>query len=344
MPEPVSFHDYAADPVPGLTSDQEERARRLHRDAVIVLSHDHLYRPEDLAAMRAGGVAAKVVKLTVDGIYWDEHGRRYPIEGLEGWARRGLAAMDAAYRAAESDPEHVMIIRTVEDLLEAKRTGRAGLILSFEGGKPLEESIELLRMYWRLGLREMQLAWAGPNQLCSDHLTPFGRQVVREMNRLGILIDLSHLSDTVFQEVMGVTEAAVTVSHTGAHEVSGCGDCLKADRIRMIAESGGVIGVHFVSSYIRPRRGTRRPLLEDLVDHVEHIAGQVGIEHVSLGPDWFLHVDDWVWVHGGERIQDFLNVTRALVKRGFSDDDTRGVLGENLMRVFGQVWRGAVDG
>jgi membrane dipeptidase len=325
-----------------LTAEDERRAQELHQRSIVILAHDHLCRPEDLDAMRRGGATAKVAKLTVDGIRWDENGRRVPIEEYEGWIKRGLEAMDIVYQYAEQRPEAVVIVRSAADIVAAKRDGKIGLILSFEGPRPLEGSLEVLRAYYRLGLRQVQLTWAAPNQLITEgELNELGRQVVREMNRLGILIDLSHLSDKAFWQVLEISQQPVIVSHTACRAVSGTGDTLADEKIRALAAKGGVVGLHFVSGYITARRGTQQPTLDDLIDHVAHIRSIVGIDHAALGGDYFLTApeDNWQWVRGVENISQMPNVTRALVKRGYSDEEIQKVSGGNLLRLFGEVWR-----
>jgi membrane dipeptidase len=325
-----------------LSAEDERRAQQLHQRSTVILAHDHLYRPEDLEAMRRGGVTAKVVKLTVDSIRWDEHGRRVPIEEFEGWIRRGLEAMDAVYQYAEQRPDEVVIVRSAADILAAKRDRKIGLILSFEGPRPLEGSLEVLRAYYRLGLRQLQLTWAAPNQLITDgELNELGQQVVREMNRLGIVIDLSHLSDKAFWQVLEISQQPAIVSHTACHAVSGTGDTLIDEKIRALAAKGGVVGLHFVSGYITARHGTQQPTLDDLIDHVAHIHSLVGIDHAALGGDYFPTApeDNWQWVKGIENMSEMPNVTRALVKRGYSDEEIQKVLGGNLLRLFREVWR-----
>ncbi|MBI4551140.1 MAG: membrane dipeptidase [Candidatus Latescibacteria bacterium] len=330
-------------PQVALSPTEAARAQALHERSIVVLAHDHLYGPEDVAAMRQGGVTAKVVKLTVDSIVWDAEGRRVSIDTLEGWTKRGLATMDAVHRFVEAHPGEVMIVRGVADILTAKQQGMTGLILSFEGPRPIEGSLEILRTFYRLGLRELQLTWAAPNQLITDwRLNELGQAVVQEMNRVGMLIDLSHLQDAAFWQVLELSQQPVIVSHTACYAVSGKGDTLTDEKIRALAARGGVIGLHFVSGdYITPRHGTTQAILDDLIDHIDHIRSLVGIDTVALGGDYFLTAPDdtWAWVKEVEHISLMPNLTRGLVKRGYTDEEIEKVLSGNLLRLFRQVWR-----
>ena len=326
-----------------LSPEEEARALRLHESSVVALAHDHLFGADDLRAARRGGVTAKVVKLTVDGLEWDEHWRRVSVARCEGYAKRALVAMDAVYRLVETSGGEAVIVRNTADILAAKRDGKTGLILGLEGPRPLEGSVEVLRALYRLGLREMQLTWAVPNQLITDGMiNDLGRRVIREMNELGVLIDLSHLADGAFHQVLEMSECPVVMSHTACHAVSGTQDTMTDEKIEALAAAGGVAALHFVSGdYIKPRRGTSVATLDDLIDHVDHIRSLVGIEYVALGGDYFpkAEEDDWRWVTEIEDISLIPNVTRGLVGRGYSDEEIEKVLGANLLRLYGKVWR-----
>ena len=324
---------------------EEQRARDLHDRSVVIFAHDHLWRWQDLEAMREGGVTAKTVKLTVDGIEWLPTGHRVKIPEFEGWTRRALVALDSVYRLAEEHPNEVVIARTTSDIADAKRDGKIALVIGCEGSRPLEGSLEVLRSLHRLGLREMQLTWASPNQLITDDgLNDFGREVVREMNRLGILIDLSHLRDPSYFQTLELSAAPLIVSHNACRSLTNYGDTLSDEKIAALAEKGGVLALHFVSGdYIKPRHGTPTAVMDDLIDHVDHIRQLVGVEHVALGGDYFLAAPEerWAWVKEVESPRLMLNVTRGLITRGYAEAEIQGILGGNLLDLYERVWRTA---
>jgi len=318
------------------------RARELHNDSIVILAHDHLWGEQDLDAMRRGGVTAKTLKLTVDSFVWDKDGRRVPVEEFEGWFKRALVAMDSVYATARSVPDQAAVITSAADIVRAKQENKVGIVLGLEGPRPIEGNIEALRVLHDLGLREMQLTWVAPNQLITDDLlNDFGRRVVREMNRLGMLIDLSHLSDEAFHQVLELTEQPPIMSHTACWAVSEMGDTMTDEKIEALAAKGGVMALHFVSGdYIKARHGTGQAVLDDLIDHVDHVTSLVGIDYVALGGDYFPKAadDKWTWVKEVEDISLMPNLTRGLVKRGYSDEQIRKILGGNLLRLYEEVW------
>ena len=325
-----------------LTPEQEAQAIELHESSIVILAHDHLFGLEDARAMRQGGVTAKTLKLTVDGIEWDEDGRRVDIPEFEGYAKRALITLDKAFCLAETHPDEVTIIRTVDDIISAKRDGKVGLVIGLEGPRPIEGKLELLRDFRRLGLRDIQMTWAAPNQLITDgKLNDFGFEVVREANRLGILIDLSHLPDEAYYQVIEASKKPTIMSHAATRAVTGYGDTMTDEKIQALASKGGIVAMHFVSGdYIKPTRNGVQAVMDDFIDHIDHLRSLVGIEHVALGGDYFPFTpeDDWKYVKELDHISLMPNVTRGLIKRGYSDKETKLVLGENLLRLYREVW------
>lgn len=341
-----------------------ERAERLHEEAIVVLAHDHLAGLDDLRLMLAGGVTAKVLHVSLDVLVWEEAGTRYR-ESCEDWRGQGFAARarDTISRLREhvsANSDWLRLILRADDLRQAKASGQAGLILGSEGSKLLEGSLERLQEFHDLGLRVMQLTWAVPNLVVdpdardSDSgLTPFGRQLVKEMHRLGMVVDVAHLvylSRKAFFEAIDLAEAPVLAGHCTAQAISPGGE-VDDERLRAIAATGGVVAIHFCRHIVRSSARHTQDLdadLDDVVDNVAYIADQVGIDHVALGPDYFLNDALYAramgsrveWVRGCESAAELASVTHALLRRGFSQEETKQVLGGNLLRLFEQVWRG----
>lgn len=344
-----------------LSAAQEEHAAALHDRAIIVLSHDHLSSPSDLLAMRHGGVTAKTVHVTVDTLIWEDGGVHYQesIHACEGWARRALLAIERLLGQIDATPDRLMLVRTTQDIVQAKREGKQGLVIGFEGAKPLEGTIELLSVFHRLGLRHLQLTWAYGNQLVDwrddggGGLTEFGRQVIHEANHLGILIDPSHMQDRAWYETVRLSAGPVLAGHSTASGLNpGHGD-LSDEQLRLLAEKGSVIGLHFCSHYVKDvgrRSGGRwweiRASIDDLIAHIDYIARLIGMDYIALGPDFFQNDEIYARAMGynPNHIQDLddiaklPNLTRALVARGFSDSDIEKLLGGNLLRLYRQVF------
>lgn len=347
-PASVPCGDETADlsyrlPLPPL---QEERATRLYGESVVILAHSHSVEPWDFEEMRESGIHAVILKVDVDAFNVINGGRHTEPLPDEDWFARGTRAMSRVQEIAARPESGICIVRSVEDIHRARRENKVGIILSFEGARPLRGKLENVRHYYDLGMREMQLWWAAPNETKTpdqQELSSFGLDLVRELNRMGIVIDLSHMTGRAFAQVMATTRLPVIISHcavnelyekTAAGDVSFSGtDLLNDAVIRAMAENGGLICLHFVTpDYIKARHGPVATI-EDLVDHLAYIRDLVGIEYVALGPDYFSE-PGWRWVQGAGRMSLFPNVAREMVRRHFTDDEIRKVLGENLLRIL----------
>lgn len=233
---------------------------------------------------------------------------------------------------------------------------KSAVLIGFEGGKPIEQDLELLHVFYRLGLRMVQLTWSGGNDICDrrdppacEGLTEFGREAVREMNRIGVLIDPGHCSNKTFFQVMELSSRPVAVLHAAPREaIPGAGD-LSDEQLKAVVETGGVIGLHFFSHYLNP---SRKATVGDLVTHIDYLAEMIGAEYIALGCDFFELTRAFCQAHGRPKsgylgIPDEMagydrleNVTRELCRRGFHDDDIRKILGGNLIRVIRSVMGG----
>jgi membrane dipeptidase len=337
-----------------------ERARDLHQRAIILLAHDHKVTLDDFRADHRGGVTAKVVQAVVDARVFES---RPVYEGslysFDGFLRDAMTAYDWLLSTVEANPSELLVVRTAEDIRTAKETGKLGLILGSEGAKHLEGSAAVLRNLFRLGVRQVQLHWAIRNQLGTAQsdldepgLTDFGRQVISEMNRLGMLIDVSHSSPASIEDALATTTKPVINSHTGARDLNPVsGQLLWDDEIKALADNGGVACIHFNTSVLIGRQTTRLSTVEDVLSHIEHVVEVGGIECVGLGPDFIpggkpgerirfnqrIPPEFWRWTAELDSSQLLPNLTIALVERGYSDSDILKILGGNLMRVLSEV-------
>jgi membrane dipeptidase len=334
----------------------EPRAERLHREAMVLLSHDHLWEPADFAAALAGGVTARVVMPFVDVEIWGgPEAFQATSRREEGNTRRAMVAFDRVLSYVEAHPDQTLLVRSVADLFEAKRSGRSGVILGSEGARLVEGSLDLLRGYYRMGLRQIQLNWDFSNWVAASQnevdaadtgLTEFGADLVREMNRLGMLMDTSHSSHRTRLEVFELSQHPVTHGHAGAKRITDRPQNLTDDELKALAANGGVIGLHFFSRLVNqrgPEAGQAH--LEDLCAHIDHIARIAGMETIALGPDWFpVHpFGGWTreqgfsFVENLESIDCLPNLTQGLLERGYRETDVEAILGGNLLRVLRAV-------
>jgi membrane dipeptidase len=391
---PSSVAAPPAPPSPPLTL--EERAAKLHREAIVVDTHDDitsailedgfdLARPDgrtatDLPKMRAGGVTAEFFSIFVDARFYE-----HPSARTGGGARRALDMIDVTYQQIERHPDDLVLATSAEGIRQAKRDGRIAVLMGIEGGYAIEDSLYALREFHRLGVRYMTLThstsddWAdssgmGATPPAPKHhgLTPFGEEVVREMQRIGMLVDVSHVSDETVEAVLRVATAPVIASHSSARALCDAPRNLSDDQLRAIGKNGGVVMVNFFSGYLDPKYraamhdffakhgkdlqamlkkgakisevraaaarmgGSALPSvpLSVLVDHIEHVAKVAGVDHVGLGSDFDGVESTPVGLEG---IDGLPKITLELLRRGWSDEDVKKVLGENFLRVFGEA-------
>lgn len=275
---------------------------------------------------------------------------------------------------------NVIVAERTEDIRRAKREGKAALILATQGGSFICHKLHRVEAFRRLGLRMMILAYNNTNTLCdggSDRtdggLSELGRLVVHECNRLGIVLDCSHLGRRSSLEIIAESEQPVIFSHSNANAVSENPRNIDDDQIRACAARGGVISLVSWGPMLLKKGATTRPTIDDMVDHVDYISQRLGSSQnigigtdMSLGTYAFAGPDVW----GRPKYGDYKNVMGAynkiippnplsperfadgfsnfpqivdfiarLERRGYKENDVRGILGENLLRVFDQVWK-----
>ncbi|HEX8794772.1 MAG TPA: dipeptidase [Polyangiaceae bacterium] len=390
--EPATVEAGPAAAAPGAPLTLEARAAKLHREAIVVDTHDDvtsailedgfdLGTPDgktatDLPKMRAGGIGAEFFSIYVDPRFY-----LHPTAPGGGPARRALDMIDATYQQIERHSQDLVFAGSVDDIRRAKRDGKIAILMGIEGGYAIEDSLGALHDFYRLGVRYMGLVhsvtgdWAdsaGVGAKAPDPkfhgLTPFGEDVVREMERIGMLVDVSHASDETLEDVLRVAKAPILASHSSARALCDSPRNQSDDQLRAIAANGGVVMVNFYAAYIDPKfrdaaravyrehaaelaavekdathtakmnetyrkleEGIPRPPVGVLVDHIEHIAKVAGDDHVGLGSDF-----DGVSALpvGLEGIDGLPRITEELLRRGWSDEDVKKVLGENFLRVL----------
>jgi membrane dipeptidase len=373
-----------------------KRALEIHRKAIVIDTHNDVTTPMtnddyDLAGappvpyrtsidrMKEGELTAEFFSLYIKPDYVQRGGA----------ARRTLEMIDSVYRAVERHPGELIFATSVVDIRRAKKQGKIAALMGIEGGHAIEDSLATLREFYRLGVRYMTLTWnntnnwadAGRGEKKHNGLSDFGREVVREMNRLGMMVDVSHVSDKTMSDALEVSQAPIIASHSSARALSNVPRNIPDDLLKRIGEKGGVIQVNFYSVFVdtdtvSPQSDARdarlkaeqdaindkykddperraeesdkleaaNPLpplpISKLIDHIDHIVKVAGIDHVGIGAD-FDGANDMP--EGARDVSMLPNITYELLKRGYSEKDIRKILGENLLRVFGEVERVSVS-
>ena len=364
-----------------------QKALAIHRRAIVIDTHNDVTTPmtnddydlsgtppapyrTSIARMKKGGLTAEFFSLYIKPWYVTHCGA----------ARRTLDMIDSVYRAVERHPNDLMFATTASDIRRAKAQGEIACLMGIEGGHAIENSLPTLREFYRLGVRYMTLTWNNTNDWADaargekkhNGLSDFGREVVREMNRLGMLVDVSHVSDKTMSDALDVSKAPIFASHSSARALSNVPRNIPDDLLRRIAKNGGVVQVNFYSLFVdqatvTPQNAERNQRLKTeqaainekykddperlaeesdkleaanplpplaiskLIDHIDHIVRVAGIDHVGIGAD-FDGANDMP--EGARDVSMLPNITYELLKRGYSEQEIRKILGENFLRVF----------
>lgn len=235
----------------------------------------------------------------------------------------------------EDNQEEIELAHSLKEIYSIYQKEKIAAFLSVEGGEVLQGRLEVLRVLYRLGIRILTLTWNHRNQLgdgvyekvTGGGLTRFGRKVVKEMNRLGMIIDVSHLSEPGFWNVLELSEYPVMASHSNAAALCPHPRNLSDRQLRALGEKGGMVGVNFCPSFV----SDENPKLKVLLDHIDHIVNLIGIEHVGIGSD-FDGIDQGV--EGLEDISKITNITSGLINRGYEERDIKKIWGENYLDLF----------
>ena len=371
--------------------------RQAHFDAIVIDTHadttpkfqDPAWRFDerhddghvDLPRMREGGVDAQ---------FWSIYMGKTDGPGIA--VKDAVERIDAVHELVRRHPDDLAFATTAEGIRRAVREGKIANLMGVEGGHIIEDSLPVLRTYHRLGVRYLTLthsfntSWADSSGTSetpdAEHggLTPFGEEIVAELNRLGMMVDISHVSDETFEDVLRVSKAPVIASHSSARALADHPRNMSDEMLQALAENGGVVMINFYSGYvdaslIEPIRlmfGRIRPRIEQLreryaddpakrqaavdrllateevpqtslgvlLDHFDRAIRVAGPDHVGIGADW-----DGVMSmpRGMEDVSKLPALTRGLLTRGHSPETVRKVLGENLLRVMSAVESAAAE-
>jgi membrane dipeptidase len=281
----------------------------------------------DVPRLLQGGVTAQFMALCVN----DEH------HG----AAQALIGLDSFLSAYNRCPD-MLLATKAEHIQAAKATGKVAMLLALESSDALEGEIACLRQFYRLGIRAMSLTH-NPRNRAADGvaevvdgrrgggLSAFGRELVQEMNRLGMIVDIAHLAPAGVEEVFALARGPVIASHANAYALRPHPRNLSDEQLRSLARAGGVVGVTCAARFLADGLTT----LDMLLDHIEHIIKVAGVEHVGLGTDF----DGFIGPRpiGLEDIGRLPNLTAGLADRGHSADDIRAILGGNYLRVIERI-------
>jgi membrane dipeptidase len=332
--------------------------RALHNSATVADTHNDLlmavaarpparwpdfFRERWLPQLRAGAVDIQVLPVFIDDAYRPE-----------GALRRTLRMIEAAHRIAEGNSDAVALCQSGGEIDAVVRSGRIALVLALESAPGVGDDVELLETLHRLGVRIASIAHIGRTALADgsgedatgSRLTSAGAEALREMERIGMLFDVSHLGATGVEHVLELATRPVIATHSSARALRDHHRNLTDTQLKGIAELGGVVCVNFFAPFLHENDHT----VDRLADHIEHVASVAGIDHVGIGPDFIKEVwEDTVppccesdvygapmdaYIPGLEGPAGLAMLTQCLVVRGWSEADVRKVLGGNVVRLF----------
>ncbi|WP_051189187.1 dipeptidase [Halalkalibacillus halophilus] len=273
---------------------------------------------------------------------------------------KALNQVSALYAEIDESPDEIMLCKSYEDVMEAKRTGKVGIMLSFEGVEPLYNDLSLLRVFYELGVRFVGLTWSRRNFAADGchftmeeedrggGLTKFGEALVTEAERLGMIIDVTHINDRGFEDVFRFNNGTIIASHSDAREVTETPRNLTDNQLKRIASRGGVAGINVVS--LIASGDANKGDVNILVDHIEHMKKTVGIDYIGLGLDCcdalYKYLTDAMLNQMEDRPFDIIShaelktLTEKLLERGFEKEEIIQIYGGNYLRVYGEVLRG----
>ena len=345
-----------------LTKEQKDRARTIHANAHVVDTHNdtilHLItsppftsdgtgtqpprrtlgeRSEhgqiDLPRIKEGGVDCLLFAMYVSPLHTSR-------------LLRLVQMLDKFHMELEKYPEQIALATSYSDIMKAYAEGKTAAVITIEGGEPLEGKIESLRAAYRLGARSLTLTHFPRNELgdgsgadSGSHLTEFGAEVVKEMNRLGMIVDISHLNETGFWDVMELSSDPVIATHSNCKALCSHHRNLTDDQIKALADKGGVINLSFCAGFIKDGVGFGDPealskvTVNDWLDHLNHAVELVGADHVGVGSD----LDGGCGFPGLDDVTKFPTLTEGMVSRGYSEEDIVKILGGNNLRVFKKI-------
>jgi membrane dipeptidase len=366
-----------------------ERAKKLHFSSIVLDTHDDTTQrffstdfdiakrnadgSIDIPRMREGGMNAIFFSIWIDG----------RIMGPPA-VQKALDQIDAVHENVRRNSKDMAFCRTADDVRRAHAQGKIAALIGVEGGHMIGNDIRVLRIFGDLGVRYMTLShfyndeWAdsSTDEPAHNGLTDYGKEIVREMNRQGIMVDISHVSDKTFYDALEISKAPLIASHSSCRALCNHVRDMSDDMIKALAAKGGVIQINYEMSFIdqaykdasdklsggvvamidrlRKECGDNEDCMgkkmaemqkqavaegklphvswERIIDHIDHAVKLVGSDHVGLGSDF----DGASMPEGMEDASKLPKITEALMRKGYSDDDIRKILGGNLLRVMEQ--------
>ena len=335
-----------------------EKAAKLHKESIVIdcLNVSNWNDPEVFAGIHRGGVTASNATIAC----WENF--EETIDTIAQW-----------YLKFDKYADIIMPIKTVADIRKAKAEGKTGIIFGFQNSSPVEDDLRRLRVLHELGVRIIQITYNNMNFVGAGHsespdygLSRFGRDFILECNRLGILVDLSHVGDRTVMDAIEVSEKPVAFTHVGPRALFKHYRNKTDEQLKAVAAKGGMVGANGISNFMAAGKDAT---LSDYLEIIDYMANLIGVDRLGIGPDFTTSQStEWVqWLISGRNTDakieyppatrldddgilrtgypknfqtaaDFPNLTEALLDRGYSEADVKKIMGENFLCLFQEVW------
>jgi len=316
--------------------------KKLHNEAIVVDMHNDLLTETvkgydwsiknkihhtDIPRLIEGGVDVQFL------VAWISPRKKYHYD-------KAMELFERFTTNIEKNSSKVGQAKNYKEIIELNKDGKIALVFCLEGGSIIENSLEKLKEFYALGARYMTITWnkdldwaycaKGPDSKTKG-LSAFGKKVIKTMDSLGMIIDVSHTGIKTIEDILKTSKNPIISSHSGAYAINPHFRNLTDEQIIAIAKTGGVIGVVFCPPFLSE---TKEASVKDIVDHIDYIVRLVGIDYVAIGSDF-----DGIYSvpKGMEDASKFPNITKTLLERGYSEKDIKKILGENALRVIKQV-------
>ncbi|MCX7921842.1 MAG: dipeptidase [Clostridia bacterium] len=304
-----------------------------HCDTItkIMESNANLYKNEshvDIVRMKNAGNFVQFFAAFIEPAYCQAYA-----------LKRAIQIIDKFYEQLDIHKDDIMLCCNYNEIITAVNQCKVGAILSIEGGEALQGSLSALRIFYRLGVRSICLTWNHRNEIADGvadgssggGLTPFGRDVIKEMNSLGMLVDLSHISEKGFWDAIELSSLPIITSHSNAKKICNNKRNLNDEQIAAIRKNGGVIGINLFPSFLNE---AGKATTKDIVKHIEHIVALTGYEHIGLGAD-FDGIDNTPEDVAG--LQDIGKIFNELIRLNYPQEFIEKLAGGNFLRVIKEV-------
>jgi membrane dipeptidase len=334
----------------------DEEVMRVHRSTILIDTHNDVTsftvdgmdigkpspnRMTDLPRMKQGGMSAQFFAAYVAASYAKDNQS----------ADRALQMIDTVlHDIVEKYPNDFLLVTSSSGIRNAHEQHKVAALIGIEGGHAIEDSLRLLRDFYDLGVRYMTLThtnsnhWAdssGDENKPNNGLSPFGKEVIHEMNRLGMMVDIAHVSDKTFWDALETSKAPIFSSHSSCRAIADVPRNMTDQMIKALGQKGGVIQINFSCGFLKKGAGSDgapRATLADVVKHIDHAVQIAGVDAVGLGSDF-----DGITCapEGLDSVDKWPNLTRALLEEGYTAEEIRKIYGENTLRVMAAVEQAA---